>query len=106
TVDFYVAVLDEVMDMFDSPVIHIGGDEVPYTRWQNSPAVRERATALGLDSVADLHGWFLARLVAHIESRGRRAGVWHEGVSQVLATSAIVNAWDDVDGVRDYVQAG
>lgn len=106
TVDFYTGVLDEVMDMFDSPVIHIGGDEVPYARWQNSPTVRERAAALGLGSVADLHGWFLARLVEHIESRGRRAGVWHEAVSAALPTSAVVNAWDDVDGVRNYLCAG
>lgn len=106
TVDFFRTVLDEVMDVFPSPVIHIGGDEVPYRRWQESADVRRRAADLGLESVDELHGWFLAQLVAHIEARGRRAGVWHEAVSAALPTSALVNAWSDTDGVESCLAAG
>lgn len=106
TIDFFTTVLDEVMDVFPSPVIHVGGDEVPYRRWQESADVRQRATDVGLGSVEELHGWFLAQLVAHIESRGRRAGVWHEAVSEQLPTTAVVNAWSNADGVAECLAAG
>lgn len=106
TIDFFRTVLDEVMDVFPSPIIHIGGDEVPYRRWQESADVRQRAADVGLGSVEELHGWFLAQLVSHIESRGRRAGVWHEAVSEALPTTAVVNAWSNAVGVAECLAAG
>lgn len=106
TLDFYRRVLDTVMDIFDAPIIHIGGDEVPYERWHASGTVRQRAAELGLDSVELLHGWFLGQLVEHIEARGRRAGVWHEAVSPALPRTAVVNAWGDTGTVRDALAAG
>lgn len=106
TLDFFRTVLDEVMDVFPSPIIHIGGDEVPYERWQKSERIVQRAADVGLSSVEELHGWFLAELVRHIEEHGRRAGVWHEAVSDALPTTAVVNAWSNVDGVRDCLEAG
>ena len=106
TLNFYRQVLDTVMDIFDAPVIHLGGDEVPYDRWEGSATVRRRAADLGFDSVEPLHGWFLGRLVEHIAARGRRAGVWHEAVSPSLPTTAVVNAWGGTDTVSHCLRAG
>lgn len=106
TLDFFRTVLDTVMDVFDAPIIHIGGDEVPYERWHASTTVKQRATDLGLDSVELLHGWFLGQLTAHIEARGRRAGVWHEAISTTLPTTAVVNAWGGLDTVVESLAAG
>jgi len=106
TLDFYRRVLDAVMTVFDSPIIHLGGDEVPYDRWAGSEAVRRRAAELGFDSVEPLHGWFLGRLIEHLEAGGRRAGVSHEAVSPSLPTTAVVNAWGGIESVRRCLEAG
>lgn len=106
TLDFFRTVLDTVMDVFDAPIIHIGGDEVPYERWHASETVRQRAADLGLESVELLHGWFLGQLARHLESKGRRAGVWHEAISAALPQSAVVNAWGGLDTLVDSLAAG
>lgn len=101
---FFRHVLDEVLDVFDTPWIGLGGDEVPPTLWRESPAIVERARVLGLRTpdgatdVAQLHGWFIARLAQHVSAAGRRAVVWDEGMSPLLPRDAIVTSW------RGYAQ--
>ncbi|RLV70524.1 Beta-N-acetylhexosaminidase [Streptomyces sp. CBMAI 2042] len=75
---FCRAVLEEVMDVFPSPYIHIGGEECPTTEWENSPAARERAAAEGLADPAALHGWFMGRIGAFLVERGRIPLGWAE----------------------------
>ena len=106
TLDFFRTVLDTVMDVFDAPIIHLGGDEVPYERWHASESVKLRAKELGLESVELLHGWFLGQLSAYVEAHGRRAGVWHEAVSSTLPKSAVVNGWGGLGTVVDSLAAG
>ncbi|WP_144628679.1 beta-N-acetylhexosaminidase [Arthrobacter woluwensis] len=106
TLDFYRTVLDELVSVFPSPTIHLGGDEVPYTRWEESPEIVARAQELGLASVASLHGWFLGRLADHLAGHGRQTGVWHEAIGEALPQSAIVNAWLGVDTVELSLERG
>ncbi|HEX2133061.1 MAG TPA: beta-N-acetylhexosaminidase [Actinophytocola sp.] len=102
TVEFYRRVLTHVTSVFPSEVICVGGDEVPFTRWEASPAARRRAAELGLPSVAGLHGWFVAQLSAHLATLGRRALAWDE----VLDTgepvpSTVIGSWrGEYAGVR------
>ena len=93
SLEFFRGVLDEVLDVFDSPWIAIGGDEVPTTLWLDNPAIVARAAALGLGHVRELHGWFIARLSEHVLAAGRRPVVWDEAFSPALPTEAIVTAW-------------
>ncbi|GAA2219499.1 hypothetical protein GCM10010413_07470 [Promicromonospora sukumoe] len=101
---FFRHVLDEVLEIFDAPWIGLGGDEVPPTLWRESPAIVERARSLGLFDaagavdVAQLHGWFVARLAEHVSAAGRRAVVWDEAVSPMLPRDVIVTSW------RGYAQ--
>jgi hexosaminidase len=109
---FFRHVLDEVLDVFDAPWIGLGGDEVPPTLWRGSPQIVERARSLGLvgpdpstgprqratPDVAQLHGWFVARLAEHVSDAGRRAVVWDEAVSPMLPRDVIVTSW------RGYAQ--
>ncbi|MFD6141618.1 beta-N-acetylhexosaminidase, partial [Promicromonospora sp. NPDC060271] len=101
---FFRHVLDEVLDVFDAPWIGLGGDEVPPTLWRESPRIVERAGALGLvgkdgtPDVAQLHGWFVARLAEHVSDAGRRAVVWDEAMSPMLPRDVIVTSW------RGYAQ--
>jgi hexosaminidase len=78
TLDFFRAVLDEVVDVFPAPFVHIGGDEVPTTEWAASPRARRRMRELGLSAEAELHTWFLRQMAEHLAGRGRRAIGWDE----------------------------
>lgn len=96
---FFRHVLDEVLDVFDAPWIGLGGDEVPPTLWRGSPQIVARAGSLGLltadgdPDVAQLHGWFVARLAEHVSRAGRRAVVWDEAMSPLLPRDVIVTSW-------------
>lgn len=78
TVGFFRRVFTQVASVFPSPVICVGGDEVPTAQWAADPASRRRATELGLPSPAHLHGWFISRMTAHLATLGRRALGWDE----------------------------
>ncbi|MCA9610297.1 MAG: beta-N-acetylhexosaminidase [Myxococcales bacterium] len=93
TFTFLESVLDEVMELFDAEAIHIGGDEVPTTRWAEDPACAALVEAEGLGSTDALHGWAMGRLARYLEARGRRAVVWYEAFGPHLPASAIVQRW-------------
>ncbi|QJS13999.1 beta-N-acetylhexosaminidase [Streptomyces argyrophyllae] len=90
--DFYRAVLAEVMDVFPSPYVHLGGDECPTTEWERSPAARARAAAEGLPTPAALHGWLLGRAATYLLERGRRPVGWAENGTR-LPPGFTVMSW-------------
>ncbi|MGI5130142.1 beta-N-acetylhexosaminidase [Pseudonocardia sp. CA-107938] len=92
-VDAYREILDEVFDVFDAAVVHLGGDEVPLGPWERSPEIVRRAAEFGLTGVADLHGWFVGELARHVVAAGRRPAVWDEALSPALPEGTIVTAW-------------
>ncbi|MFC4944409.1 beta-N-acetylhexosaminidase [Pseudonocardia sp. GCM10023141] len=96
TVAFFAGILDEVLEIFDSPVICLGGDEVPTTPWHGDPELEAHAADLGFDGVDRLHGWFVARLAEHLAERGRRAGIWDEAIDPLLPADAVVYSWRGV----------
>ncbi|MFJ2300242.1 beta-N-acetylhexosaminidase [Oerskovia paurometabola] len=104
--EFFKHVLDEVLDVFDSPWVAIGGDEVPTTLWRENPAIVTLAEERGLADVADLAGWFLARLSEHVTARGRRAVVWDEGFGAQLPRDVVVTAWRGFTVGADALEAG
>ncbi|WP_336706399.1 beta-N-acetylhexosaminidase [Oerskovia sp. USHLN155] len=104
--EFFTNVLDEVLDVFDSPWIAIGGDEVPTTLWRENPAIVALAEERGLADVADLAGWFLARLSEHVTAKGRRAVVWDEGFGEQLPRDVVVTAWRGFTVGADALEAG
>jgi hexosaminidase len=91
------AILDQVLDVFPSPFIHIGGDECPTVEWEASPRARARAAELGLSSPARLHGWFLERVQQYLAGRGRRTISWAEAeLHGDLGSDMVLSAWLDV----------
>jgi len=111
-VEFFRGVLDEVCEVFDSPFVALGGDEVPTTAWRERPDVVARAAALGLvgpdgeGDVARLHGWFLGRLAEHLRSHGRRAVVWDEAFGPDLPRDVVVTCWRGHAVAADALAAG
>ncbi|MEJ3654367.1 beta-N-acetylhexosaminidase [Actinomycetes bacterium KLBMP 9759] len=106
TVAFFAEVLDEVLEIFDSPVICLGGDEVPTTPWHGSAELEAQAAQLGLGSVDELHVWFVAQLAHHLAERGRRASVWDEASGPLLPADAVVCSWRGVAQGADAMRAG
>ncbi|MCX5209406.1 beta-N-acetylhexosaminidase [Kitasatospora sp. NBC_00240] len=95
--EFCRTVLGEVLDVFPSPYIHIGGDECPTTEWEHSPAARRRAAELGLAAPKELHGWFLGRIGEFLVERGRRPLCWAEDSSCGVPPEFTVMPWRDGD---------
>lgn len=92
--DFCRTVLDEVMDVFPSPYIHVGGEECPTAEWTHSAAARERAAAEGLTNPEALHGWFLGQIGDFLVRHGRRPVAWAETGAE-LPLDFTVMTWRD-----------
>ncbi|KIO76064.1 hypothetical protein TH53_17185 [Pedobacter lusitanus] len=75
---FLEDVLTEVMALFPSKVIHIGGDEVLYDQWKSSPQIQALMGREGLKSPADVQIWFTNKISKFIASKGRRMMGWNE----------------------------
>ncbi len=106
TVEFFRRVLDDVMEVFPSAVVSLGGDEVPTTQWEDSDAARARLLELGVADVSRLQTWFIDELAAHLAAGGRRVAVWDELVETGLPPRALVQSWRGYDGGLAAIRAG
>ena len=98
TIEFYQNVFDEVIDLFDSPYIHVGGDECEKDEWIASPRAQETMRELDLDSEEELQSWFIRRMAEHIQARGRTLVGWDEILEGGLAPGAVVMSWRGEEG--------
>ena len=103
---FLQHVLEEILELFPSRFIHIGGDEVPKTEWRQSPAARTRMTTLGLADEDALQSWFITRMDAWLAKRGRRLVGWDEILEGGLAPGATVMSWRGERGGVTAAKAG
>lgn len=106
TVAFLQDVLTDVLALFPSPWIHVGGDEVPKKLWDTSPRIQSRRAALGLNDSHALQSWFIRQMDAWLVSRGRRLIGWDEILEGGLAPNATVMSWRGVQGGVAAAQAG
>ena len=104
--DFYRTVLDELLEIFDSPLICLGGDEVPVDEWTADPDSVQRAEQLGMTSVEELLPWFIGQLADHLRSKGRRATAWDEVGGSRLPTDVAINSWRGYRGGIDALRDG
>ncbi len=75
---FYEDVLDEVMEIFPSKMIHLGGDEADKRLWENCELCRKRLADEGLENFEELQGYFMDRINRYVRSKGRTAIGWDE----------------------------
>lgn len=90
---FLSDVLKEVMDLFPSEYIHIGGDEVDKGPWKSCPRCQARIKAENLHSEEELQSWFIKRVEKVIVARRRRMIGWDEILEGGLAPTATVMSW-------------
>lgn len=89
-------ILSDILDIFPSEYIHIGGDEAPKTRWKECPDCQKRMKKEGLRDEETLQGWFTNQVVEFLRSKGRKAIVWNESLkSGVVDGSVTVQMWMD-----------
>lgn len=98
TFDFIEGVLDEVLELFPSPLIHIGGDECPDKMWARCPHCRERMRREGLTSERQLQGYATARVERYLAARGRRLMGWDEILDGGVSPTAVVMSWRGSEG--------
>jgi hexosaminidase len=107
TFEFLESVLDEVIDLFPSPVIHIGGDEAPKSRWKSCPDCQKRMQDEGLKDVHELQVYFTNRITEHLESHRRRAIGWNEIIHDDIAQNTIIQYWfGNKKGLLDVIRKG
>lgn len=106
TFRFLEDVLDEVMALFPSAYIHVGGDEAFKQQWQGSPRIQQRMRELGLKDEAALQSWFIKRIEAFLHARGRKLIGWDEIIDGGIAPRATVMSWRGIDGAITAARAG
>jgi hexosaminidase len=106
TVRFMQDVLDEVMKIFPSPFIHIGGDEADKAKWKTSPRIQARIKELGLANEEELQSWFVRQMDSYLAAHGRRLVGWDEILEGGLAPGATVMSWRGTKGGIAAARAG
>ncbi|GAA1460818.1 beta-N-acetylhexosaminidase [Nocardiopsis exhalans] len=104
--EFYKNVFDELIELFPSTYIHVGGDECPKTQWKNSPSAQQRIREEGLADEDELQSWFIRQLDDHLTKRGRRLLGWDEILEGGLAPGATVMSWRGEEGGIAAARAG
>jgi len=106
TISFMQDVLTEVIALFPSPFIHIGGDEAAKTQWEASSAIHARMTEVGAKDMHELQSYFIRRMDEFLTKQGRRLVGWDEILEGGLATGATVMSWRGVKGGIEAARAG
>jgi hexosaminidase len=99
-------VLSEVIDVFPSEFIHVGGDEVPKEVWKKCPRCQARIKAEGLKDEEELQSYFIRRIGKVIAAKGRRMIGWDEILEGGLAPGAAVMSWRGTKGGVAAAQMG
>jgi hexosaminidase len=100
------AILAEVLELFPSRYIHVGGDEAVKDRWAGSPRVQERMRALGIDDETALQSWFVKRIERFLSAHGRKLIGWDEILEGGIAPRATVMSWRGLDGALEAASLG
>ncbi|SPE52090.1 Beta-hexosaminidase [Streptomyces netropsis] len=106
TLAFYEDVLTEVLEIFPSPFVHIGGDECPKEQWRASPTAQARIAEEGLADEDELQSWFIRHFDRWLTGRGRRLVGWDEILEGGLAEGATVSSWRGYAGGIAAARAG
>lgn len=104
--EFLETVLTEVMEMFPSEYIHIGGDEAGKQHWKTCPKCQQRMKEEGLSDVDELQSYMIRRIGNFIASKGRKMIGWDEILQGGLAPGATVMSWRGTEGGVEAMAAG
>ncbi|WP_294225536.1 family 20 glycosylhydrolase [uncultured Chryseobacterium sp.] len=106
TFTFLENVLNEVMQLFPSQYIHIGGDECPKTRWKECARCQELIKKYNLKDEHGLQSYFIQRIEKYVNSKGRKIIGWDEILEGGLAPNAAVMSWTGIKGGVEAAKSG
>lgn len=95
---FLKDVLDEIIEIFPSPVIHIGGDESPKVNWEKCPKCKMVMEVNHLHNTHELQSFFITDMEKHLNAKGRTIIGWDEILEGGLAPNAQVMSWQGMEG--------
>ncbi|MDR3297674.1 MAG: family 20 glycosylhydrolase, partial [Prevotellaceae bacterium] len=98
TFAFMENILTEIVELFPSHYIHIGGDEAPKVRWKHCCDCQAKIKALGLKDEHELQSYFITRIEKFLNSKGKKIIGWDEILEGGLAPDATVMSWRGVKG--------
>jgi hexosaminidase len=106
--DLAGAVFDTLAGLFPGPYVHIGGDEVLFSRWEACPKCRQRRAELGLPGARGLQGWMTARLARMLLERNRIPLGWDEVLegAEDLPPELVLMSWRNREWGRRAAAAG
>jgi hexosaminidase len=99
-------ILDEIIEIFPSEYIHIGGDEATKRSWGECEDCQRRMREEGLENVDELQSYMIHRIEEYLNARGRQIIGWDEILEGGLAPNATVMSWRGEDGGRTAAEAG
>ena len=91
-------ILDEVIEVFPSEYIHIGGDEAGKQAWKTCPDCRRRMKEEGLENVDELQSYMIRRIEKYVNSKGRKIIGWDEILEGGVSKTATVMSWRGTEG--------
>jgi len=103
---FLENVLDEIIELFPSKYIHIGGDEAPKYRWENCSKCKKRIKDENLQDTHELQSYFIQKIENYISSKGKKLIGWDEILEGGLAQGATVQSWRGFEGALEAAKAG
>ena len=103
---FLQTILDEVLAIFPSPYIHVGGDEVDKSYWKRCPRCQRRIKEEGLKNEEELQSYFIRRMENYLLAHNRKLLGWDEILEGGLAPSATVMSWRGEKGGIAAAQMG
>lgn len=106
TFQFLEGVLDEVIELFPSEYIHIGGDECPKDRWKECPLCQQRIKTEKLKDEFELQSYFVKRIEKYLNDKGRKLIGWDEILEGGLSQTASVMSWRGAAGGIEAAKKG
>lgn len=106
TFTFLEDVLTEVMELFPSKYIHVGGDEATHTEWEKCPKCQARMKDHHLKDVHQLQSYFIKRIDDFLVSKGRTLVGWDEIMDGGLANNAVVMNWRGIEVGKKALEQG
>jgi len=106
TFEFLTNVLEEVLEIFPSEYIHVGGDEVPKTAWEKCLKCQARMKQQGLKNEEELQGWFIQEIGSWLRNRNRKLIGWDEILEGDVGPDAAVMSWRGIEGGIEGAASG
>ncbi|KAK8837796.1 hypothetical protein M9Y10_036334 [Tritrichomonas musculus] len=100
TIQVLKDVLDEVMGLFETKYIHIGGDECQTARWEKCPKCQKRYQDLKMTNIRQLQNWFTEQLLSHIREKGYKAIGWDEIYYDDISKDVTIMGWHKNVGTK------